>query len=436
MLTDREIKAAQKADKPYRLPDGGGLHLKVMPSGSKLWHYRYEIEGRERTLSIGMYPAVTAKAAREARDEARKAVAQGRDPSVQKRLERVAAVSAAGVTFEAVARAWHDHTKDQWTARHAADVLGSLEADVFPTLGKLPIGQITTPMVLSVLRRIERRPAVETAHRVRQRMSAVFVHAIATGQGKDDPAAVVKKALRTVERGRQPSLTTLPEVRQILLDAEAEAAHPTTKLALRLLALTAVRPGEVSGARYDEMSGLDGPEPLWVIPAERMKMKREHVVPLSPAAVEVIQAVHRLTGRGPLLFPNVRHAHRPMSENAMGYLLNRAGYHSRHVPHGWRSSFSTIMNGRYRDEHDRKVIDLMLAHVSKDKVEAAYNRALHMERRREIACEWAGLLMAGMAPAATLLEGPRRPLKLRDVGAAGLDGGEAAPPQRRARRAA
>ena len=209
-----------------------------------------------------------------------------------------------------------------------------------------------------------------------------------------------------VKKGRQPAITDLAELRALLAAAEAIPAHPATKLALRLLALTAVRPGSVAGAVWHEFEGLDGPEPVWRIPAERMKMKREHVVPLAPQAVAVIEAMGLLTGRFPFVFPNTRHAHKPMSENAMGYLLNRAGFHGRHVPHGWRSSFSTIMNERNR--MDRQVIDLMLAHSPADATEAAYNRAAHMGRRRELAEEWAGLLLEGARDPAELLRGPRK----------------------------
>ena len=190
----------------------------------------------------------------------------------------------------------------------------------------------------------------------------------------------------------------------MLAKAEAEKAHPVTKLALRLLALTAVRPGELRGAKWEEF--VFGDDPVWLIPPERMKMKRPHAVPLSRQAVETLEAVKVLTGRSPLVFPCTRHAHRPISENSIGYLLNRAGYHQRHVPHGWRATFSTIMNERYRQ--DRHIVDLMLAHVPKDRTESAYNRALHLDRRRELAQAWADILLDNARPAADLLHGPRR----------------------------
>ena len=405
MLTDAAIRGAKPRERPYKLTDGAGLHLYVTPAGGKLWRMRYEVAGKEKLLSFGPYPEISLAAARLKRDAAKAVLRDGQDPSLRRKLHRAAAVDASAATFEAVARDWYARQAPTWTERHAADVLDSLERDVFPPLGSLPIKEITPPMVLTVLRAIEARPALETARRVRQRMSAVFVYAIASGVGEADPAAIVKSAMVPMTKGRQPAVTELAEARAVLAQAEAQPAHPVTKLALRLLALTAVRPGEIRGATWAEFEGLADSEPVWRVPGERMKMKREHLVPLSRQAVEVINTVRPLTGRGPLVFPNARHAHRPMSENAIGYLLNRAGYHHRHVPHGWRATFATVMNERHR--HDRHVIDLMLAHAPKDKTESAYNRAAHMARRRELAQEWADVLLEG-APEAAELVGARR----------------------------
>lgn len=399
-LTDVQIRKAKAGEKPYKLVDGAGLHLFVTPSGGKLWRYRYEVAGEngkrvERLLSIGPYPDISLVAAREARAKARAALREGRDPSLLKRQHRLVTTAEAATTFEAVAKDWHKRQKPTWTETHAGDVIRSLERDVFPELGRLPIREISAPMTLAVLRSIEGRGSIETAHRVRQRISGVFAFAIASGLAESDPAAQVAKALSPVIRGRQPAITDLDEVRKVLRAGEGETAHPVTKLALRLLALTAIRPGELRAAAWEEFRDLDGKAPAWVIPAERMKMKREHEVPLSRQALEAILAVRRLSGRGPIVFPMIRHAHKPLSENAIGYLLNRAGYHGRHVPHGWRAAFSTIMNERFKA--DRAVIDLMLAHAPKDKVEGAYNRAEHMDRRRELAQIWADLLMVEQA---------------------------------------
>ncbi len=403
MLTDAAIRRAKAAGKAYRLVDGDGLHLFVTAAGGKLWRLRYHYAGREKLLSIGPYPGVTLQQAREAREAARAHLRAGRDPGQQKALERAAAVVSAATTFEAVAREWHALQLPRWSARHAVDVLGSLEDAVFPTLGKLPIAEISEPLVLATLRAIEARPAIETARRVRQRMSAVFAFAIASGRASADPAAVVRGALAPLVKGRQPALVELAEARQVLRDAEAIPAHPVTRLALRLLALAVVRPGELRGARWEE---LPAAAELWQVPALRMKMKRPHPVPLSRQAREVVEVVRGLTGRGPLVFPSTRHAHRPMSENAIGYLLNRAGYHHRHVPHGWRATFSTVMNERF--PRDREVIDLMLAHVPRGSVEAAYNRAEHLARRAELAQAWADLLLEGLPPAAELVTLARR----------------------------
>nr|WP_313958559.1 site-specific integrase [Novosphingobium sp. 9] len=281
--------------------------------------------------------------------------------------------------------------------------------------------------MLKTLREVEARGSIETAKRLRQRISSIYAYAISEGIVSMDPAAVVGKALKPLpKKGKQPAITDPDEARQVLIAAEASGASPVTKLASRLLALTQARPGMVRGAEWSEFEGIDwedkafGPAlPLWRIPAARMKLVMdlkdeqsfEHLVPLCWQAVDVLRAVRRLTGRGRLVFPGQRHSHRPLSENAIGYLYNRVGFFGRHVPHGWRSSFSTTMNSiavKQKRIADPAVIELMLAHVPENKVKAAYDRAGHMERRRELSQEWADLLMKSMAPADELLGGARR----------------------------
>ena len=414
MLTDTQIRKAKPAEKPFKLTDGGGLHLYVSAAGGKLWRMRYEFAGKEKLLSFGPYPEVSLAEARQARDEAKKALRNGRDPGALKKQRREMAAQANGNTFESVARDWHANQLPMWSTTHAGNVIASLELDVFPTLGSVPIRDITVPEVLAAMREIEKRQAKETARRVRQRMSAVFVYAIAGGIADSDPAAIVQGAMAPLKKGRQPAITDLVEARKILRAVDATPAHPVTKLALRILALTAVRPGTLITTPWSEFDTIDLGQPVWRISSQRMKLRqamkddesRDHLVPLSTQAVEAIAALRRLTGRGPLAFPNTRHAHRPMSENAIGYLMNRAGYHHRHVPHGWRATFSTAMNERF--PADRAVIDLMLAHVSKDKVEGAYNRALHLTRRIELAQMWADLLIVDQATIDELIQLPRR----------------------------
>lgn len=410
MLTEVQIKKAKPGDKPYKLSDTKGLFLLVSNSGSKLWRYRYQRDGKEHLLALGSYPEISLSEARDLRDEKRKIVKTGGDP---KTSPKQSSSTIGGVTFEALAREWFELQRPMWVKRHADDVIGSLESRVFPYIGDKHPDDVTAPDVLSLLREIE-KTAIETAKRVRQRISAVFVYGISSGRASNDPAHIVKGALAPLRKGKQPAVITLKDARDVLSKAEAEVAHPVTKLAMRLLALTAVRPGTLITTPWSEFEDLDQEEPVWHIPAARMKLKlahkdderRDHLVPLSKQAIEVIEAIKSESWGAPYVFPNVRHRFKPMSENALSYLLKRANLSGKHVPHGWRATFSTVMNEYY--PNDRAVIDLMLAHVPKDKVEAAYNRAMHLGRRRELAQLWADMLLENMAPAGELLLGPKR----------------------------
>lgn len=419
MLTDAKVRAARPRPKPYKLADTNRLFLLVTPSGGKLWRWSYTFDGKQKGMAFGAYPLVTLADARASRDEAYTTLCDGRDPSIAKKLRVGANLEAQRQTFERVAREWHANAKDQWAAVHASDVFRSLERDVFPLIGEFPIASLTPPHVLGVLRAIEQRGAIETARRVRQRISAVFIYAIAQGIALQDPAEKLGAVLKPLRKGRQPAITSLEPLRKMITDAEGDYARPITRLALRLLAITAVRPSELRGARWVEFEDLDGQEPLWRIPAARMKgdldrkdeVDGDHLVPLPQQAVLVLRALWPLTAGGAFVFPSSRHAHKPMSENAIGYLLNRAGYHGRHVPHGFRAAFSTIMNEwaeREGKSHDRKVIDLMLAHVPKERVESAYNRAAYLPRRRELAAVWAEMLTLGLPDPIALLAAPSK----------------------------
>lgn len=400
MLTDAAVRRTAPQEKPFKLSDSLGLFILIQPNGSRLWRMKYRYGGKEKLLSFGAYPEVSLSAARRARDDAREELRAGRDPSLTKKQRRAAAARTDNL-LRTVGEAWIQTHGAHWSERHRHDVADSLQRLVWPKLGGIALDDVTPPMVLDVIQAIERGRAKETARRVRQRLSAIFGYGIAAGLGKHDPAAPIKGALAPLVKGQQPAIIELEPLREMLQRAEAIPSHPTTVLAMRFLALTSVRPGEVRAMPWHEIDS-----DIWHIPKERMKMRLAHDVPLSRQALEVLDAMRALTGRGPLVFPNARWAHRPMSENAIGYLLNRAGYAGRHVPHGFRASFSSIMNERRPD--DRAVIDLMLAHVSKNNVEAAYNRARHMERRREIAQEWADILLDGFMPAGELLIRARR----------------------------
>jgi len=421
MLSDTKVRKAQPGEKDYKLADGNGLFLLVRPSGGKLWRMKYRLHGKEKLLSFGPYPEISLADARERRDAARKLIRAGIDPATEKKRQAVTAKVEAANAFESVAREWYALQEPRWVPVHAADVLRSLERDVFPSIGNVPLVAIDAPLLLDLLRKIERRGSVETAKRIRQRISGVFVYAISIGIARDNPADTVMKALAPKPKAkRQPAVTDLKTLRDLLDKSERSGAYPLTLLASRLLALTAVRPGVVRGARWEEFKGIEGAQPYWHIPASRMKLALDrkdevafdHIVPLAPAAVDVLRAARALSGRNELVFPSQRHAHKPISENAVGYLYNRVGWHGRHVPHGWRAAFSTIMNEWARKHgrpDDRAVIDLMLAHVPKDRVEAAYNRAEFMDRRRELALNWADMLMPeGTLPALDLLDFERR----------------------------
>lgn len=392
MLSNAAVKAARPRGRAYKLFDERGLFLFVAPTGLRSWRLRYRIGGREKLLCLGQWPDVALVEARDRAEAARGLVGQGVDPSLQGRT----AVAVRICTFEAVARQWHQIHRERWTDRHADDVIASLESNVFSDIGAMPVGAIGAPAILQLLRAVEARGSIETARRIRQRISAVFSFAIAEGLATQDPAQVVAHALRpTPIARRQPALTDIDEARALLAACERAGGPPIVRLASRFLALTAVRMGALLGARWDEFEGLEGDAPLWRVPAARMKLRKamkgdaanDHLVPLSPQAVAVLRAA-RENGhdtRSDLAFP--------IHPAAIGAIYKRAGYAGRHVPHGWRASFSTILNERFPLE--RAAIDLALGHAPADrsKVERAYNRSEMLEGRRDLYRRWGAMLI-------------------------------------------
>jgi len=425
MLTDAACRKAESTDRDRKLFDERGLFLFVRKNGSKLWRMKYQLAGKEKTLSIGPYPEVSLKQARDVRDRARAKLRDGIDPSADKQQRKADMAAEALGTFEKVARAWYDTRAKALTPRYAEQILSRLEQNAFPKLGKHPIRDVTPAMVLDAIKAVEKRGAHEMAHRVRNHISDVFVWAIAAGLADQDPAAMVRKALVPTDPKLRPAMVKLAQVRDVLKKTEAmNGVYWTTLLASRLLALTAARPGVVRLAEKHEFEGLDGEEPLWRIPAVKMKLTRarkqdvtwEFVIPLSAEAAAVAKAaigesVACASVEGPhLLFPGVGNWKKPISDNTLSKLYRDAGLQGTHVPHGWRSSFSTIMNERAAiedRERDRAIIDLMLAHVQGG-VEPIYNRAAYMPRRRELAQQWASLLMKGMPPPEALLPDMRK----------------------------
>jgi hypothetical protein len=416
-LTDTQARKAAAREKDYKLADAGGLYLFVTTKGHKSWRMKYRFANEEKRLSFGAYPEVSLREARDRRDAARAELRDHRDPVVEDRKRKMAAHAAAGATFQTVAERWWEAQRPRWSPLQATKVRQAFERYVYPQIGSLPLIDIDGPTVLAMLRKVEHRGAIDTAKRIRQHVSAVFAMGIAEGVCANDPAgpSLVKALKPTPKGGKQPALKDLAAARRLVVDMEASTAGPLTKLASRLLALTVVRLGLVQAATWSEFESIDwsaptagAPDAIWRICADRMKLELddkndrafEHVVPLVPAAVEVLHAIRQLSGRITYLFPSIRSTSKPMSNNTLGYMYSRNGYSGRHVPHGWRATFSTIMNERtvaQKRPDDRAIIDAMLPHKRKGMSgsEMAYNRALYMPRRRELSQEWADLLMKG-----------------------------------------
>ncbi|AXK40694.1 tyrosine-type recombinase/integrase [Crenobacter cavernae] len=381
-LTDLAIRQAKPQDKPYHLADGGSLFLEVTPAGGKLWLFRYRFAGKPGKLSFGKYPAVTLAEARDKAAQARRQLEEGANPGHAKKVAKVAAKVAAANAFEAIAREWHANELPRWTEGHAVRVLESLEADAFPALGKIPVTDLTAPLILDALRKIEKRGAVETAGRVLQRVNAIIRYAIQTGRAEYNPAADLAGALSATKVEHRPAMprSELPEFYRRLA---AEPLHQPTRIAMHLLILTFVRPGELRAARWDE---FDIERAEWRIPAERMKMRAPHLVPLSRQALALLQELRPLTGRGALLFPAMTDHDKPMSENTLSYALGRMGYKGTATPHGFRALASTVLN---EEGFDPDVIERQLAHAERNKVRAAYHRAEYLEERRRMLQWWA-----------------------------------------------
>lgn len=434
MLTDKAVRAASPKDKAYKVADSGGLYLHVSPKNHKSWRFKYRFQKKEQLLTFGTYPEVSLADAREKRNEARKILRTGRDPRHAWKRQRLVGDLDDPKAFEQVARQWHESQRERWKPVHADDVITSLERDIFPDLGVMPMDEIDKPLLLSVLRKIENRGAIETARRVKQRVAAVYRYANAHGARLENPAVDINDALRPLPPSkRHPALLDVDAIRAMMFDIDRAGASPVTRLAARFLALTAQRPGMVRHLEWDEISGVDWGNPnspadqaTWTVPAEKIKQELQlrsdeafnHLVPLSRQAVESLRVVRYLTGRAPYVFPSARTGLKPTSENAIGYLYNREGYKGRHVPHGWRSSFSTIMNEQAERDlgtdrrllADRMIIDLMLAHTppGMSASELRYNRAAYMPRRRELAQIWADLIMKDALSANDIMHSPRR----------------------------
>ncbi len=387
MLTDTLIRKAKAPAKPTKLADERGLYLLLTPAGGRLWRFKFRYAGKEKLLAIGGYPDVSLAHAREARDEARKILAQGVDPSAKRQKDKRDKARAHANDFEALAREWLANVKPKWSAVYHADTLTRFESYVFPDIGHRPVGEVVAPELLVVLRKIEARGTVETAHKVARACGQVFRYGVVTGRCDRNPAADLRGALKARPKPKHMAALPASELPDFLRKIDGYDGELQTKLALRLLALTFVRTNELRSATWAEID-LDKAE--WTIPGERMKTKAPHHVPLSRQAVEAFRTLQEMNGKWPWVFVG-RAPTKPMSKNTALFALYRLGYHSRMTGHGFRAMASTALNEMgYRPD----VIERQLAHVEKNAVRAAYHRSQYLEERKTMMQAWADLLDA------------------------------------------
>ena len=384
-LTDPAIRNAKPGDKVLKLFDEKGLYLLINPNGSRWWRLDYRFGGKRKTLSMGVYPETGLKDARAKRDEARKMLEKGIDPSQAKKAQKTS--DSGADSFETIAREWHQKFSENWATTHSSKIIRRLELNVFPWIGKRPITDIKAPELLTVLRRIEERGAVDTAHRASQNCGQVFRYAIATGRAERDPVPDLRGALPPARETHHASIVDPKEIGSLLRAIDGYEGGLIVRCALRLAPLVFVRPGELRKAEWSEIN-WDKAE--WTIPAQKMKMREKHIVPLSRQAIDVLREIQPLTGEGKYLFPSPRTSDRPMSDNAVLSALRRMGYTGDQMTgHGFRSMASTLLN---EQGWNRDAIERQLAHAERDSIRAAYNYAEHMPERKRMMQSWADYL--------------------------------------------
>ena len=385
-LTDPACRNAKSKDKQYKLSDAKGLYLLVNNSG-KYFRFDYRFTGKRKTLALGVYPDVSLKEARIKRDDAKKMIENGVDPSHFKKMSKAMRLNSAGNSFESVAREWIAKRSPGWADSHVNKIIRRLELYVFPWLGSRPISEITPPELLTILRRVESKGIIDTAHRVHQNCGQIFRYAVATGRAERDQAADLRGALTSSTSRRMAAITDPKQVGGLLKAIDGYSGHFVTKFALRLAPLVFVRPGELRHAEWSEID-LDNAE--WRIPAEKMKMKEQHIVPLSRQSLDILREIYHLTGDGQYVFPSIRTASRPMSENTVNAALRRMGYTKDELTgHGFRSMASTLL---HEQGWPSDVIERQLAHGERNAVKAAYNHAEHIAERRKMMQAWADYL--------------------------------------------
>lgn len=388
-LTDTAIRKAKVGAKPARIFDGGGLYLQVSPAGAKLWRFKYRFDRKEKLLAFGSYPDVSLASARQRRDDARKLLASGTDPGEQRKVSKMTRAGLAANTFEVVGREWYAKTAPMLASNTSAKLLRFLEVDVFPWIGARPLASIGAADLIRVIERIEQRGAMDIARRVHNYMGRIFRYAVGRGLVSRDPSRDIelKDILPPEDVQHHASVTDPKSVGGLLRAIDGFTGAFTTRCAMRLAALAFVRPGEL---RHAEWTEFDFKKAEWRIPAGKMKMKVQHIVPLSAQAVSILREAQRLTGGGRYVFPSERGGGRPMSENTVNAALRRLGYTKNEMTgHGFRSMASTLL-------HElglaHAVIERQLAHGERNKVSAAYNFAEYLPERRKMMQQWADYL--------------------------------------------
>jgi integrase len=387
MLTDSAVKAAKPKAKPYHLTDGLGMYLLVKPNGGKYWRMDYSLHGRRKKYAVGVYPSVSLKDARIERDKAKRLVSEGIDPVQYRQMTKASQRKSSENSFETVALEWLAKQKQVWTEGHAVTVEQRLRKNLLPWLGNRPISEINPPELLRVLRRIEDRGAVESAYRSRTIAGQVFRYGIACGLCDRDPSADLRDALQPRKPKKMAAITEPAEVGGLMRAIDGYQGDLITRCALRLSALTFCRPGEI---RHAEWAEIIWAKEEWVIPAEKMKMKRDHVIPLADQTIKVLQELHPATSRGKYVFPSLRTPTRCMSENTVNAALRRMGIpKTEMVAHGFRSMASTLL---HENGFGHDVIELQLSHSRKDRIAAAYDRSERLPERRRMMQWWADYL--------------------------------------------
>ncbi|KHT22162.1 tyrosine-type recombinase/integrase [Pectobacterium carotovorum] len=387
-LTDVKVRSAKPEDKAYKLTDGEGMHLMVHPNGSKYWRLQYRFDGKQKTLALGVYPEITLSEARQRRDEAKRQIATGIDPSEQKKVDKQLRQTLVDNTFKAIALEWHEYKRPNWSKGYAEDLMEAFENDIFPDIGKRPVAEIKPLEMLTSLRKLEKRGVLDKLRKIRQACNQVFRYAIVTGRAENNPASELASALPPPKATHYPHL--LPdELPDFLRALSTYSGSKVTQLATRILMLTGVRTIELRQAEWKEFDFEKG---LWEVPKERMKMRRPHLVPLSDQVIDALRQLHAITGRYNLVFPGRNDITKPMSEASINQVLKRIGYHGKATGHGFRHTMSTIL---HEQGYNTAWIELQLAHVDKNTIRGTYNHAQYLEQRRGM-LQWYGDFIDGL----------------------------------------